>query len=78
MADYSSVLGVTYGILTSSINKGKYCEKKLNKPNPEIENAYRIYRRLFNNIKRSANTKYHTEILEESKHIIKQTWTILR
>ena len=68
---------VTSGILTSSINKEKLLRIKINKPNPEIEKAYRVYCRLFNKIKRAAKTKYFTEILEERKFIIKETWTIL-
>ena len=55
---------VTSGILTSSINKEKLLRKKINKPNPEIEKAYRVYCRLFNKIKRAAKTKHYTEILD--------------
>ena len=69
---------VISGILTSSINKEKLLRKKVNKPNPEIEKAYRVYCRLFNKIKRAAKTKHFTKILEERKYSIKETWTLLR
>ena len=33
---------------------------------------------VFNEIKKTAKTKYYTEILEDHKYSIKGTWTILR
>ena len=36
------------------------------------------YCRIYNKTKRAAKTKYYTEILEERKYSIKDTWTTLR
>ena len=69
---------VTSGISTSSIYKAKLLRKKLNKPGPETTNAHREYCRMFNKIKRAAKTKYYTEMLDQRKHSIKETWAVLR
>ena len=36
------------------------------------------YCRIYNKTKTAAKTKYYTEILEERKYSIKDTWTTLR
>ena len=45
---------------------------------PETASAHREYCRIFNKIKRAAKTKYYTEMLDQRKSSIKETWAVLR
>ena len=52
--------------------------KKINKPTDGNINAYKNYCNIFNKLKRSAKTKYYTEMLNLHKDSIKETWLVLR
>ena len=51
-------------IMTSLLNKAKLLRKKLSIPNSETINKYKECFRVFNKIKRAANSAYYTEMLE--------------
>ena len=53
----------TSGILTSSRNKAKLLRKKLNRASSEAINKYKEYCRVFNKVKRAANSAYYAEML---------------
>lgn len=65
------------GLLTSSRNKRKLFNKKMNKPTEVNTNKYKMYVRLFNKIKRKAKQNFYKSKLELNKSNMKQTWKIL-
>ena len=65
------------GLLTSSRNKRKLFNKKMNTPTEVNTNKYKMYVRLFNKIKRKAKQNFYKSKLELNKSNMKQTWKIL-
>ena len=69
---------MTAGLLQSTIQKSKLLKLKLNKPTEENLNNYKKYNREYNKLKRLVKSTYYTEKIEEHKHDMKKTWTILK
>lgn len=68
---------ITNGILTSSKKKQKLFHNKMKHPNEQNIQKYKTYCRVFNKIRRAAKSHYYTTILQDNKHNIKKTWSIL-
>ena len=68
----------TSGLLTSSKNRTKLLTKKLQKPTERNILTYKNYNKLYNKTKRNMKVNYFSNILDENKHDIKNTWSILR
>jgi hypothetical protein len=68
----------TKGLLISSKRKGKLFSRKLLKPTERNITEFKQYNNTFNKLKRAMKIKYFSNSLEENKHNIKKTWTILR
>ena len=64
--------------MISIINKSKLYRKKINKPNDQNINNYKLYSNIFNKLKKTAKAKYYTDMLDIHKHSIKETWAVLR
>ena len=64
---------ITWGILTSSLNKATLLRKKLSRASPEAINKCNKYCRVFNKVKRAAKSAYYAEMLEVRKDSIKET-----
>ena len=69
---------ITGGMMISIINKSKLYRKKINKPNEQNLNNYKLYSNIFNKLKKTAKAKYYTDMLDIHKHSIKETWAVLR
>ena len=69
---------ITGGLMISIINKSKLYRKKINKPNEQNINNYKLYSNIFNKLKKTAKAKYYTDMLDIHKHSIKETWAVLR
>ena len=69
---------ITGGMMISIINKSKLYRKKINKPNEQNINNYKLYSNIFNKLKKTAKAKYYTDMLDIHKHSIKETWAVLR
>ena len=65
------------GILVSIIDKTKLFRQKINKPTDGNINAYKNYCNIFNKLKRSAKTKYYTDMLNLHMDSIKKAWLVL-
>ena len=67
----------TEGLLISSLTKQKLYKKKLHCPNDTNISKYKNYTTLHNKLKRQAKIQYYSNILNQYKNDIKQTWNIL-
>ena len=54
---------MTQGLLNSSINKSKLLRTKIRKPTENNIKKYKYFCKMFNKLKRLANSKYYTDIL---------------
>ena len=70
---------VTNGLLKSSNTVDTYYSMSLKKPkdHPHVI-KYKQYRNLYNRIKRDLKSKYYFELLNEYKHNIRKTWSIMK
>ena len=69
---------VTKGLLTSIRTKTKLLKAKLRNPSNHNIDKYKIFCDQFNKIKRHVKMHYYKTQIENSKHDIKKTWTILK
>jgi len=68
----------TRGLLVSSRNKAKLLTKKLHRPTEANIVKYKTYNKMYNTLKRAMKIRYFHNALDENKHDVKKTWTILR
>ena len=66
----------TQGLKISSRKKKKLYKKSLKNPN-RVE-TYRKYRNLFNKLIKLAKSNYYSNLLDQHKHDIRKTWSVLR
>ena len=71
-------LWITKGIKKSSKGKQKLYEKFLKKQNVFIETAYKVYKTLFETIKRKSKKNHYSQKVLQFKYDTKKRWTVMK
>lgn len=65
---------MTKGLLKSANTKNKLLMKKMKQPTDVNYNKYKIYLQTYNRIKKIIKRNYYSQLVENQKNNIKQTW----
>ena len=71
-------LWITKGIAKSSKRKQKLYKKFLKHRTRETEFAYKLYKNIFESLKKKAKKKYYSEKISKYKHDDKKIWSIMK
>ena len=69
---------MTKGLLKSSKRKQKLYEKFMKKRTSQNESIYKVYKSLFESLKKKSKKNYYTRRLENYQNDIKKSWDVIK